>query len=94
MQHFRAEGRHFGSLFKGDNINTFCGRHHARVGGIDAWDVGPDIHAGSVQRFAEQRRRVVAAATAQSGGAAFGFAPDKALGDNNSFSQARCQLLF
>jgi hypothetical protein len=79
MQNFRPEGRHFSRFFKGNLVNAFGGRHHARVGGIDAGDIGPDIDAGRMQRFAEQRGGVVAAATAQRGGATFRFTANKAL---------------
>ncbi len=93
MQYFRTKGRHLSGFFKGDHINTFCRRYHARVGGVDTRHVRPDIHAGCLQGFAQQGCGVVAAATAQRSGAAFGLATDKALGDDNAFSQTRCQLL-
>jgi hypothetical protein len=35
MQHFRAKGGHFRRFFKGDDINAFCRRRDARVGGVD-----------------------------------------------------------
>lgn len=78
VQHFRTESRHFSRFFKGDHVNTFCRRDHARVGGVDTRHVRPDIHAGGVQGFAQQGGGVVAAATAQRGCASFGFAADKA----------------
>ena len=93
VQHFRAESRHFSRFFKGDHVNTFCRRDHARVGGVDTRHVRPDIHAGGVQGFTQQGGGVVATATAQRGCAPFGFAADKALGDHYAFIQARGKLL-
>ncbi|MNE28527.1 hypothetical protein D3C80_1219710 [compost metagenome] len=94
MQHFRAEGGHLSRFFEGNNVNTFGGRHHAWIGGVNAWDIGPDIHARRIQRFTQQGCRVVASATAKRRGAAFGFAPDKALSNDDPFCKARGQLLF
>lgn len=75
VQHLRAEGRHFGGLFKGNDVNAFRSGYHARVGGVDTRNVRPDIHAGGMQGFAKQGGGVVAAATAQGRGAAFGPLP-------------------
>ncbi|CCK10395.1 hypothetical protein BN126_539 [Cronobacter sakazakii 680] len=93
VQHFRAECRHLGSFFKGDFINAFRGGHHARIGGVNARHVGPDIHAARFQRLGEQGGGIVAAAAAKRSGASFGFAADKTLGDNQPFRQARRELL-
>ena len=93
MQHFRAEGGHFRRFFKRDHINTFRRGNNARVGGVNARNVSPDIDARSMQGLAQQRGGVVAAATAKRGGAAFRFAADKALGDHDTVCQAGSQLL-
>ncbi len=92
MQHFGAEGGHFRRLFETDFIDALGCRHHARIGGVDARHVGPDIHPADAERFAEQRGGIVAAAAAERGGAAFRFAADKALGDHQRLLQTRLQL--
>ncbi|MOA09656.1 hypothetical protein D3C78_1295060 [compost metagenome] len=89
MQYFRTKGRHFCRFFEGNFINAFRRRNHARIGGVDARHVGPDIHPADAQRFAQQRGGVIAAAAAQRGGAAFRLAADKALGHHQRFLQAR-----
>jgi hypothetical protein len=49
VQHFRTEGGHFRRFFKRDHINTFRRRNNARVGGVNARNVSPDIDARSMQ---------------------------------------------
>ena len=93
VQHFGAKGGHFRCLFKGDDVDAFRRRRHARIGSINPRDIGPDIDAGGIQRFAEQSGGIIAAAAAEGGGAAFRFAADKALGHHQAFRQARRQLL-
>ena len=92
MKHFGPKGGHFCRFGKGDDINAFCRRRDARVGGVDTRDIGPDIDTAGVQRFAQQSRGIVAAAATQGCRTPFRFAADKALSDHQTFSQARSQL--
>lgn len=77
MQDFGAEGGHFRRFFETDFIDALGRRHHARIGGVNARHVGPDIHPANAERLAEQRGGIVAAAAAERGSTAFRLAADK-----------------
>ena len=43
LQHARARGRHLEHLLERDDVELACVRHDARVGAVDAGDVGVDL---------------------------------------------------
>ncbi|CGW13320.1 Uncharacterised protein [Salmonella enterica subsp. enterica serovar Typhi] len=64
MQYFCAEGCHLRRFFKVDFINSLRDGHYARVGGVNTGHICPDINPRGVERFSQQRCRIVAAAAA------------------------------
>ena len=66
---------------------------HARIRGVDAGHVGPDLQLADVQGFSQQGGAVVAAAAAQGGGLSLGVGADEALSDDIVIRQQRRQLL-
>lgn len=53
----------FRRFFEGDSIDAFGQRHHAWIGGIDAWHISPNINLADMQRFAQQCGGVIAITT-------------------------------
>ena len=82
MQHLGAEGGHLGRLHEADFRDGAGPGDQARIRGVDAGHVCPDLYAACVQCLGEQGRAVVGAAPAQGGGAAIGVGADEALGDD------------
>ncbi|MNG99173.1 hypothetical protein D3C79_583380 [compost metagenome] len=91
MQHLGAEGGHLGRLHEADFGDGAGPGDQARIRGVDAGHVCPDLYAACVQCLGEQGRAVVGAAPAQCGGAAIGVGADEALGDDEAVTEQRAQ---
>ena len=67
VQHLRAAGRHLEHLLVGDAVEPPGGRHDARVGGVDAVDVGVDLADVGLERGRERDGGRVGPAAAERG---------------------------
>src|SRR6266511_1266678 len=67
MQYLGAEAGQLGGLMEADLGDALRLGAHARIGGENAADVGPDLNARGVQGGADDGRRVVRAAASQGG---------------------------
>ena len=67
LQHLGALRRHLEHLLVGDLIELARLRNDARVGGVDAVDIGEDVAAIGFERRRQRHRRGVRAAAAQRG---------------------------
>ncbi len=70
LQDLGAERSEFQHFLEGDLVEPARARHHARIGGVDAVDVGVDVAAVGVDRGRDRHRRGVRAAAAERGDAA------------------------
>ena len=68
VQHLGAEVRQLRRFFKADDFHAQRIGAHARIGGHDAVDIGPDFDGLGGERAANQRAGKVRAAAAQRGG--------------------------
>ena len=93
MQHLGAESGHLGCFDKADFGNGAGAGDEARIRGVDAGHIGPDLDTGGIERFGEQGCAVVRAAAPQRGGAAIAIGTDKALGDDEAVAKLRAQRL-
>ncbi len=69
MQDFRSDRCQFEHFFVGNGLQLARAGHDARVGGVDAVDVGIDIAAVGLDRSRNRNRRRVGAAATQGGDA-------------------------
>ena len=67
LQHLGAEARQLQHLLEGDGVQPARLGHDARVGGVDAVDVGVDLAVVGLERGGERDRRGVRAAAAERG---------------------------
>ena len=70
LQHLGAERGELQHFLERDLVEPLRLRHHARVGGVDAVDVGVDVAAVGLDRGGDRHRRGVGAAAAERGDAA------------------------
>ena len=70
LQHLGAERGQLQHFLEGDLVEALRARHDARVGGVDAVDVGVDVAAVGLDRGGDRHRRGVGAAAAERGDAA------------------------
>ena len=70
LQHLGAERGELQHFLERDLVEPLRARHHARVGGVDAVDVGVDVAAVGLDRGGDRDRRGVGAAAAERGDAA------------------------
>ena len=70
LQDLGAERGHFQHLLERDLVEAARLRHDARIGGVDAVDVGVDVAAVGLDRGGDRDRRGVGAAAAERGDAA------------------------
>ena len=70
LQHLGAERGELQHFLERDLVHAPGARHHARVGGVDAVDVGVDVAAVGLDRGGDRHRRGVGAAAAERGDAA------------------------
>src|SRR5690606_32436998 len=67
LQHLGTEAGHFQQLFEGDLLQALGTRHHARVGGVDAIDIGIDLALIGLQRRCQGHASGIGAATTKGG---------------------------
>jgi hypothetical protein len=67
LQHLGAEAGHFQHFLEGDGVQLAGFRHDARVGGVDAVDIGVDLAFVGFQRGGEGDAGGVGTAATQRG---------------------------
>ena len=70
LQHLGAEAGHFQHFLEGDGVKLLRFRHDARVGGVDAIDVGVDLALVGLERRGQRHAGSIRTATAEGGNVA------------------------
>ena len=93
LQHLGAERGKFEHFLERDLVQPLGARHHARVGGVDAVDVGVDVAAVGLDGGGDRDRRRVGAAAPERGDAAGLLVDALEAGDDRDLLALRKRLI-